>query len=162
MMQNILCGAYVLLAMAPPAQPGQQAPPAWVSLVPLILLGLMFITAILLVPMIFYMLTLQKALQRCSPECRAMSPGLVWLLLIPFFHIVWNFVVVINVAKSLGCEFRKRGIAEEPAPGQTMGIIMAVTALICGPVWLVFWILYWVKISGYSERLASPSAPILA
>jgi hypothetical protein len=118
--------------------------------------------AILLVPMIFYMLTLQKALRRCSPECRAMSPELVWLLLIPLFHVVWNFFVVINIGKSLGAEFRKRGIPEDPAPGQTIGIIMAVTAIICGPAWLIFWILYWVKIAGYSARLAGPTAAVPA
>ncbi len=153
-----LSGALLLLT----AIQAQQQPPEWVPLIPLILLAVIILTALLLVPMIFYMLTLQTALQRCSPECRAMAPGLVWLLLIPFFHIVWNFLVVINVAKSLGAEFRKRGIPAEPAPGQTLGIIMAVTALICGPAWLVFWILYWVKIAEYSSRLAAQPAPRLA
>ena len=33
------------------------------------------VLAIMLVPAIFYLLTLQKALNRCSPECRAMNPG---------------------------------------------------------------------------------------
>jgi hypothetical protein len=158
MMQNMSFDAYALLTMAPPAQPGQQAPPVWVNMVPLVVLAVMALTVLLLVPTIVYLLTLQKALTRCSPENRAMSPGMVWLMLIPLFAVVWNFFVVLNMAKSLGAEFRKRGIAEDPSPGQTLGLIMAVTAIICGPAWLILWILYWIKIAGYSAKLAGPPA----
>jgi len=34
----ILPGPYAFLALAPPAQPGQEAPPVWVNMVPLALL----------------------------------------------------------------------------------------------------------------------------
>lgn len=37
----------VLLAMAPPTQPGQQAPPVWTSLVPLVLLVAVFYFALI-------------------------------------------------------------------------------------------------------------------
>ncbi len=127
------------------------------------LMGIAFIAfAVLLVPMIFYLLTLQKALNRCAPECRAMNPGMVWLMLIPLFNVVWQFFVVINLAKSLGAEFQKRSISEDPSPGQTLGLVMCVANLICGPVGLVCWILYWVKIAGYSAKLAAPPAPTTA
>jgi len=124
-------------------------------------IGLVVI-AILLVPFIFYCLTLQKALNRCSPENQAMKPGMVWLLFIPLFNIVWQFLVVLNMAKSLAAEFRKRGMAEDPNPGQTLGLVMCVGNLICGPVGLVCWILYWVKIAGYSSKLMAPPAPVAA
>ena len=39
--------------------------------------------AIALIPLIFYLLTLQKALNSCAPENRAMQPAMVWLMLIP-------------------------------------------------------------------------------
>jgi hypothetical protein len=42
-----------------------------------ILTIVLIVCAILLVPFIFYLLTLQKALNRCSPGCRAMNPGIV-------------------------------------------------------------------------------------
>jgi hypothetical protein len=45
----------------------------------------LIVMAILLVPKIFYLFTLQKAFSRCSPDCRAMNPGMVWLMLIPLF-----------------------------------------------------------------------------
>ncbi len=124
-------------------------------------LGLMalvlVVIAVMLVPTIFYLLTLQKALNRCSPESRAMNPGMVWLMLIPLFNLVWHFMIVLNMAKSLGAEFRKRGIPEEAEPAQTLGLVMCISALLCGPVYLVCWIIYWVKIAGYSARLAVPA-----
>ena len=113
---------------------------------------------IVLVVTIFYLLTLQKALSRCAPENRAMSPGLVWLMLIPLFNLVWQFLVVINISKSLAAEFQKRGLAvEDPKPGYTLGIVMCVGNLICAPVGLICWIVYWIKISGYSNKLAAPA-----
>lgn len=124
--------------------------------------GVLVICAILLIPLIFYCLTLQKALNRCSPECRAMNPPMVWLLFIPLFNIVWQFIVVLNMAKSLAAEFQKRGIAADPNPGQTLGLVMCIANLICGPVGLICWIIYWVKIAGYSNQIAAPPLPAAA
>ena len=125
--------------------------------------GALIIFAILLIPLIFYCLTLQKALNRCSPECRAMNPPMVWLLLIPLFNIVWQFIVVLNMAKSLGAEFQKRGIAADPNPGQTLGQDRPIACFqVTGPVGLVCWIIYWVKIAGYSNQLAAAPAPGVA
>src|SRR5476651_603853 len=131
------------------------------------IVGMLIGFAILLIPAIFYILTVQKALNRCAPENRAMSPGMVWLLLVPLLNIVWSFFVVINVAKSLGAEFQKRGIAEEPEPGKKLGLIMCILAccgiipllgILCSLGALVCWILYWVKIAGFSNKLATPAA----
>jgi hypothetical protein len=128
--------------------------------------GILFIALIVLVialiPMIFYILTLQKALNKCAPENRAMQPGMIWLLLIPLVNLVWSFFVVINMAKSLGAEFQKRGIAEEPEPGKKLGMIMCILfccgiipllGVFCSLGGLVCWIMYWLKISGYSKKL---------
>jgi hypothetical protein len=118
----------------------------------------LIVFAIFLIPTIFYLLTLQKALNRCAPASRAMSPGMVWLMLIPIFNLVWQFFIVLNMSKSLAAEFQRRGIPEEPEPGQTIGLIMCVSSLLCGPVYLIFWIIYWVKIAGFSSKLAAPWA----
>ena len=83
-------------------------------------------------------------------------------MLIPLFGLAWHFFVVLNMAKSLGCEFQKRSIAEDPNPGQTLGLVTCITALICGPAYLVCWIIYWVKIAGYSAKLAAPPATVAA
>jgi hypothetical protein len=121
------------------------------------------ILAFFLVIMVFYLLTLQKALSRCAPENRAMAPGLVWLQIIPLFGLVWQFFNVINIAKSLGAEFQKRGLAEDPQPGKTLGLVMCILGccsiipllgFFCAIGALICWIMYWVKIAGYSGKLA--------
>lgn len=85
---------------------------------------------------------------------------MVWLMFIPLFNLVWQFIVVLNMAKSLAAEFQKRGIAEDPKPGQTLSLVMCIGNLICGPVGLVCWIIYWVKIAGYSSKIAEPPAVV--
>jgi hypothetical protein len=119
---------------------------------------------------IFFILTLQKALNRCSLENRAMQPGMTWLLLIPLFNIVWIFFVVLNMAKSLGAEFVKRGIPADPEPGKTLGLAYAILAIcsaipfvgfLAGIGCLVCFIMYWVKIAGYSKQLESTSLPVV-
>jgi hypothetical protein len=131
----------------------------------------LIVIGIMLVPAIFYLLTLQKALNRCSPECRAMNPGMVWLMFIPLFNVVWHFFIVLNMAKSLGAEFQKRGMAEDPQPGKTLGLVMCIlnccgmvplVNFLCGPAFLICWILYWVKIAGYSAKIAVPPGPVTA
>jgi heme/copper-type cytochrome/quinol oxidase subunit 2 len=130
------------------------------------IIGIVFacvvVAAVSLAITIFFILTLQKALNRCSPENRAMQPGMIWLLLIPLFNIVWIFFVVINMAKSLGSEFTKRGIAADPEPGKTLGLAYAILAIcsaipfvgfLAGIGCLVCFIMYWVKIAGYSKQL---------
>jgi len=127
-----------------------------------ILMMLLIGLAVMLIPAIFYILTLQKALNKCAPENRAMQPAMVWLLLVPLVNIVWSFFVVLNLAKSLGAEFQKRGIAEEPEPGKKLGLIMCVLmccgiipllGTICSLGGLVCWIMYWLKIAGFSKKL---------
>ncbi len=124
--------------------------------------------ALLLIPAVFYLLTLQKALERCSAELRTMPPGQVWLLLIPFFNVIWQFMVVNSIATSLRNEFSKRNIPlSEAEPGKSVGLALCISTvasiipllnLIAGPVSLVCWIIYWVKISGYSSMLIPPLA----
>ena len=135
-----------------------------------ILVGALIGLAIVLIPAIFYLLSLQKALNRCSPESRAMSPGMVWLMFIPLFNLVWHFFIVINMAKSLESEFHKRGMPIDPSPGKTLGLLMCIL-VVCGIIPLlgllcslgafVCWIIYWVKIAGYSGQLAATAAPPL-
>jgi len=125
--------------------------------------GLLF-----LLPAIFYLLSLQKALERCSPASRTMQPGMVWLLLVPLFNMIWNFFVVLALAKSLANEFARRGIpSPEAEPGQSIGLAMCictccgiipVLGLLASLASMVLWIMYWVKIAGYSQALGQPQA----
>lgn len=132
------------------------------AIIPIVLILL----AIFLIPTIFYIITLQKALRRCAPENQAMPPDNVWLLLIPLFNIVWRFIVVTNMAKSLAAEFRSREIiVDEVEPGKSVGLaycILNVCSIIPILGWfasiasLICWIIYWVKIDGYSAKISMP------
>jgi hypothetical protein len=144
----------------------QQAQAAGVGILMVVVL-IAFV--IMLIPAIFYCLTLQKALNRVSPENRAMAPGMVWLLFIPLFNLVWHFIVVLNVAKSLGAEFKKRNMSVAADPGKGIGLtycILMCCSIIPIPVVnglvglgaLVCWIIYWVQIAGFSGKLATPAA----
>lgn len=130
----------------------------------------LFIAAVMIVPTIFYLVTLQNALKKCAPGARTMEPAMVWLSLIPVFNLVWAFFVVTALGKSLGNEYRRRGIpCPERDPGLSIGMAMAICKCCCIiPIVnfltaigaFVLWIIYWVKIAGYSEVLDGP--PIVA
>jgi hypothetical protein len=149
-------------------------PGALSQLSPSALLGVLLILIVLIVALvvveILYILALRRALGKCSPTSRTMDPGMVWLLIVPVVGQVWNFFVVLNIAKSLGNEFRLRGIpTPDPEPGKMIGLAMSV----CGVVALIpkllpsvaaialpaalahlfLWIYYWTKINGYSRML---------
>ena len=120
---------------------------------------------IALVPMIFYLLNLQKAMEQVSPDLRKMSPGSVWLSLIPVFSLVWSFIMVGNIADSLSAEYQRRNMQRnEERLGYQTGLTMAILQVcgfipflgpIAGLVGFVFWIMYWVKIYGYRQQLES-------
>lgn len=121
------------------------------------------ILAISILPTVFYLITLQSTLNEVSRENRRMEPGMVWLVLIPLFGIVWQFIIVNNIADSLQAEFKVRNIdVGEERPG--IGIGLAYCILMCCSIIpflgfftsvaaLVCWIIYWVKISGFKDRL---------
>jgi hypothetical protein len=129
----------------------------------------------LLVVQIFYLLTLQKALQLVSPDLRKMEPGLVWLMFIPLFSIVWNFIMVGHIGDSLRDEFRRRNIpVDEERPGYSVGLWMCILSLagsirilpvsgmqaiggLAGLGGFICWIIYWVKIKRYKEMLQNSS-----
>jgi hypothetical protein len=135
---------------------------------------LCLILVVALVIAILYLLTLHKALSRVSPRNRLMEPGLVWLSLIPFFYIVWAFFIATRIPDSLRNEFRDRGRDDSSDYGKGIGLASAILTAVSVPVnafarvtpafgiilvpvglaSLVLFILFWVKIAGYSNQLA--------
>ena len=136
----------------------------------------------LIVAVIYYLLTLQKALQRCHPDNRRMQPGMVWLNLVPCLNIVWQFLTAIQVPDSLKAEFEDRGLDEGGDYGKTIGLTYCILGLVSGVLQnipqliapndpnmqmaglglgglfgiinLALWITFWVRIAGYSRQLA--------
>ena len=115
--------------------------------------------ALVLLPTIFYLLTLQKTLEEVSPENTVMPAGQVWLILIPLFGAIWSFIVVERIANSLEAEFAQRGMeVDEKRPGYSVGIAYCVLNILffvpfAGIAGLVCWIIYWVKVNDYKNML---------
>lgn len=125
--------------------------------VTLILLG------ILLLPRIFYLMTMHRAISRCAPGSRSMSPGLVWLGMVPVVYLFWDFLVVFMTSSSLEREYKARnrplaGSYPALAPGIAFCVLNLVgwipfINLLITPVSLILWIVFWVKIARLSRGL---------
>ena len=129
---------------------------------------LVFVGVVLLVWLVVaicFLISLSKALARCHPRNRTMEPGMVWLNLIPLFNLVWQFITVNRVAESLDNEFYDRGWDQRGEDyGRSIGTTSCVLNLLgcipyCGMLFgigaLVCFIIYWVRIAGFSSQLAS-------
>jgi hypothetical protein len=127
------------------------------------LILILLVLCIILLPKVFYLITLHSTLKVVSPENRLMSPGGVWLLLIPVFSFVWHFVVVNNVADSIGAEADSMGLElSERRPAQNIGLAMCILNclnfipllnILTGIASLICWIVYWVKVNTYKNML---------
>lgn len=120
---------------------------------------------LILIPKIFYLITLQSTLASISPENRKMPPAHVWLLLIPLFSLVWHFFVIKSIAESITAEANSLGKKlAEPMPAYNIGLAMCIlnclfivpgVNFVTSIAGLVCWIIYWVKISDYKKVLTT-------
>lgn len=119
-----------LIAQAAPAAPGGP-PPNWVWGV-VAAVGACYLFGFLLIAIVlfFFLRTLARTLERCSPDLRTMTPGSVWLNLIPPVAVVWLFVTVIRVGDSLKLEFLDRRLDDEQEEGCTFGKTLGLTGLL--------------------------------
>jgi hypothetical protein len=121
----------------------------------------------------------EQLLSRVSPRNRLMEPGMVWLMLIPCFNIVWQFFIVTRVPGSLRNEFRDHNLDDGSDYGKGIGLAYAVLNIVgscagngqqgASPelamggailslglsiLCLTLGIIFWVKIASYSRQLA--------
>jgi len=116
-----------------------------------------------IIPLIVYLLTLQNTFNEIKIENRKMQPGQVWLTLIPIFGIVWQFIIVNNLADSLQLEFSQRNInVGEDRPGIGIGLaycilfccsIIPFLGILTGLAGFICWIIHWVKIANFKATL---------
>ena len=159
----------------------QQAggPPPWLAGLGIaVLVGVCVFVIVIITVYVFFLMTLMNALKKCSPRNRKMEPGLVWLNLVPCLNVVWQFLTVVWVADSLKKEFESRGVRRESDYGKTLGLTSLVVNIAGGVVsnvmqnvnqqmamagagvsilasvtWLVLFVMYWMRIAGYSREL---------
>jgi len=125
---------------------------------------ILVVVAFGLVLPICYLVTLGRTLSAVSEQYRRMSPGLVWLNLIPIFSLGWHFYTVLMVRDSLVAEFNARGIPDRNNGGFVLGIatsVLFVACIIPGIGYLlvlpslICWIIYWLKLSAYRSMLGN-------
>ena len=126
-----------------------------------------FVLGLMIIPKIFYIITLQNTLEAISPANRKMPSSNVWLLLIPLFNIVWHFIVVNNIADSIRAEADANGIRiNEMRPGYNIGLAMCIVNclffipglnIITWMIGVVCWIIYWNNIVGFKNQILNES-----
>ena len=116
--------------------------------------------ALFLIPAIFFLLTLQNTLKAISEENRKMPPANVWLMFIPLFNIVWQFIMVDRIAQSIGAECSRLNIpVKENKPTYGIGLawnicnFLTIIPFIGGLASLVTFIIYWVKVSEFKNLI---------
>jgi hypothetical protein len=130
---------------------------------PLHIMVLLFVAGLFLIPAILFVLSMQNALKKCDLASVTLDPVMPWLCIVPFVNLVFNFFLVLGMAKSLRNEFNRRGIfVADPTPGQSIGLAMSICAccdivpIVNLAAWiaqLILWIAYWIKMAGYSRIL---------
>jgi len=73
---------------------------------------------------------LAKWLRRVPEEHRRLTPGSIWLLLVPVFGCFWNFMVYPRIADSFDGFFRSRSEAAPSARGLATAYCWTVAALV--------------------------------
>ena len=76
---------------------------------------------IVLLPLIFYLASAQKTLHSVSPQNRIMKPGIVWLVLVPFFGYFWLFKVTDALTINTNIDLSGYGLSQKDTM-QTTGL----------------------------------------
>ncbi len=112
---------------------------------------------------IFYLLNLQNLLKECSLDNQQIPPGNVWLMLIPLFNIVFQFIMYQKISESIKREFESRGRPQSGDYLKSIGLAMSILTIcsivpilggLCSIANLVLFIMYWVKSNGFKNQLA--------
>jgi magnesium-transporting ATPase (P-type) len=130
---------------------------------PFLAVVLILIAAVILV-YVLYLKNLQDLLKEVSDVNRDVPAANVWLMFIPFFSIIYSFILYPKIASSLTREFESRGIPQEGDYGKGLGLAMAIIGVVglvprlsdfTGIPSLVIIIIYWVKMAKYKDLLRS-------
>ena len=135
----------------------------------LIIYGVIFAISLGIMAFICYLVAMNfKAIPE---EHRKITPGQVWLLMIPLFNLVWNFFVYPKLAQSYKSYFESIGRTDVGDCDEKIGMWYCIIAACCiipcvgyiaGPASLVLLIIFLVKSFGYKAQVeAGGGAPPL-
>jgi hypothetical protein len=90
---------------------------------------------------ILWLRSMQRAIEACHPVSRSAEPGSVWLVLIPVFGFIWQFISNTRVSESLAREYHRRGWhSDEDRPGLELGVVCGIIICIVVVVRSIFFI----------------------
>ena len=128
------------------------------------LLVLPIILIALLIP-VLVAAALYFTFRRIPPQHHALSPGLVWLLVIPCFSAVWNFIVFTQLSRSLQRAYRAGGRNDVGDCGFALGIAYAVCVIgaalpilgcVVSVAAVVLLVIYLLKVDRLSRTIPPP------
>ena len=122
---------------------------------------------------VLYTLTLQNTLNVISPANRQMNPGMVWLIFIPIFNFIWQFVIVYKLSNSINKELiTRQEEAKVFRPTFGVGFIASVSWAaifilnllmknavgsimggLFGLIAMISFIIYWAKVAHYKRKI---------
>lgn len=120
------------------------------------------VLVIVLIPFIFFLLTLQNTLKTLQVKNQKMKPGHVWFMLIPIFGFIWAFYVVKQISESLEAEYTARNIPHKPKPSYYIGLAFAATAVLSllpilkafiSLAFLVLLVVYWMNVNQHKYAI---------
>ncbi len=126
------------------------------------------LSLVLLAVQIFICYLLQTCYSRIPEDFRQLSPGLVWLLLIPLFSAVWNFFVFLKLANSYQAYFASVGKPHMGDCGRALALaycicvclsIIPILGYLTGIAALVLLIILMVKMVALRNQIAVTPAP---
>ncbi len=105
---------------------------------------------------------LKGPLEALPAKYRQIEPGMVWLLLIPFFNYYWNFVVFLKTPDSFKAYFDAQGRTDVGDCGRELGRVFSICAVmglvpivhvIAGPLSLVMAIKFLIKTHQLNKKV---------
>ncbi len=113
----------------------------------LALLFVGIVLATMLAINVFVCWLLYRANEALPVQHRKTESWQAFLLLIPLFNLVWNFILFARISGGMQSYFQSKNDTSVGDCGANLGLWCAVCCIFCGPVWLVLLILYLVKVS---------------
>ncbi len=122
---------------------------------------MIFICGIFVMFALYYK-TIIDAMSLVRPENRLTGTGNIMLNIIPFFNIVYGFIVYPKICDSIKQEYSELGLQPDGDFGKGLAVTLQALSLtmmipfinfLTGIGSLVIWIILWVKLNGYKTEL---------
>ena len=130
---------------------------------------LIIIVGALITVYVLFLVNLRNLLREISDVNRQMPPANVFLMLVPFFSLVYSFIMFTKISDSLKLEYEMRGRVLPGDGLRTLGLAMSVLMVLYvvfnysfsqiaglfSLAYLVIMIIYWVKSAQIKKELQS-------